>query len=379
MTPCLDGLGIRQTGAIRQIDSIPVRRLLLRRVGGNRTPLDNVSSDPSGPASLVRIWTPAIPRLARLCLTLSVVVLFAGPSAAKLCGNDVQGRAVPCACGDTVVSDVVLADDPVGHTVCSGDGLIVRAAQAKRGVTIDLHGRSLRGTGNGTGIWIVNGGPGGARLLSRGQAARITGFRDGVVARGGNSVAWIEGILAAGNARDGVRVQAPGYTIRGVEAQDSGRDGFSLGGVGFRVTDSRALRSGRFGYFVMGNTGALGASGEGDSALGSGHAAFSVTGVGHHVIDCHASGAAQEGVHLNGMHFVLSGCVAQDNGGDGISGTGGDILLSGNQAIGNGNSGINVHGVHVVDGGGNRGTGNLGGLQQRSPLQCQIGGVPCAR
>jgi len=325
----------------------------------------------------VRVWTRAITRRAWLCVQVAFLLLLPEATHAKLCGSDVQGHAVPCACGDTVVSDVSLADDPVGRTVCGGDGLIVRAARAAHGVTIDLHGRSLRGSGRGVGVWIVNGGPGGARLLSRGQVARIAGFRDGVVARGRQSVARIEGVAAIGNARDGVRVQAVGYTIHAVETQDSGRDGFSLGGTGFQVTDGRAVRSGRFGYFVMGSGGSIGASGAENSALGSGHAGFSITGVGHHVIECHATGAAHEGVHLNGMHLVVSGCVAQANAGDGISGIGGDIFLSGNQATGNGNNGISVHGVHVVDGGGNRGTGNRGGHQQRAPIQCQIGGLSC--
>ena len=48
---------------------------------------------------------------------VSLLVLFTvSPAQAKLCGDDVQGQDVPCACGDTLVSGVVLSDDPVTTT-----------------------------------------------------------------------------------------------------------------------------------------------------------------------------------------------------------------------------------------------------------------------
>jgi len=322
--------------------------------------------------------TVALMRGVRLCLSIAVLLLLSGAAQAKLCGGNVDGRAVSCACGDTVVSDAVLVDDPVVHSVCDGDGLIVRAGAATRGVTIDLHGRTLRGTGTGTGIWILNGGPGGARLVSTGRVARIVGFRDGIVAHGANSVALIEHIAAIRSRRDGMRVMASGYTIHAAAVADSGRDGFSVSGTGFEVTATRAMRSRRFGYSVMGGGGVIGAPGAGNKSLGSGLAAISLTGVWHRLIECQAAGAAQEGVHLNGMHLMVSGCVAQGNGGDGITGTGGDVLLSNNQAVNNGNNGIIVHGTRIVDGGGNRGTGNSGKREPRPPTQCEIADAACA-
>ncbi len=78
----------------------------------------------------------------RTKLLLLVLGLFLLPASAtaKLCGNHVGGRRVPCACGDIVASDLVLTDDPVGNSVCPGDGLIVRAIGATHGVTVDLRG-----------------------------------------------------------------------------------------------------------------------------------------------------------------------------------------------------------------------------------------------
>ena len=70
----------------------------------------------------------------RVPLVLAVAVLLVAPQAgAKLCGDNVGGRDVPCACGDTVVSDVTLGDDPVVDAVCPADGLIVRAPSSRWG------------------------------------------------------------------------------------------------------------------------------------------------------------------------------------------------------------------------------------------------------
>src|SRR5260221_9488664 len=101
--------------------------------------------------------------------------LWAAPLAAKLCGDDVDGHDVPCACGDVVVSSVALASDPILGGRCPHDGLIVRAPDAARTVVIDLQGHTLRGSGTGVGIRLVAGGQGGARGISSGGAAPAVG------------------------------------------------------------------------------------------------------------------------------------------------------------------------------------------------------------
>src|SRR6185295_18777988 len=103
-------------------------------------------------------------------LTVLAVLFVTSLAHAKLCGDDVQGQDVPCACGDTVVSSVVLTDDPVTSSVCAADGLIVRAGSAAQ-ITVDLNGKTLRGSGQGAGLWVIYGGSGGVRLLSPGQTA----------------------------------------------------------------------------------------------------------------------------------------------------------------------------------------------------------------
>src|SRR5579862_3150946 len=109
-----------------------------------------------------------------------LALLLPATAHAKLCGDDVQGRDVPCACGDTLVSSVVLTDDPVTTTVCPGDGLIVRPSGVV-GITVDLNGQTIRGSNRGSGLWVL---AGGARVVSSRQPAHIEHFRDGVVAQG---------------------------------------------------------------------------------------------------------------------------------------------------------------------------------------------------
>jgi hypothetical protein len=309
-----------------------------------------------------------------------LALLVASPSRAdaKLCGDDVAGQDVPCACGDVVVSDVVLGDDPVVQAPCVGDGLVVRASGAGHGVTIDLHGKTLRGNARGTGVWVLAGGPGGARIVSTGGPGTLEGFRDGVVANGRDSLALVDGIVAAASTRDGLRVDAPGYEIRNTEARDSGRDGFGLMGNGFRVSATRATRSKRWGYYVMGDNGTLGAPGSGPVAEGSGRGGFSVMGMGHHLLECAASGSGEYGFQLWGMHFFVLRCVATGNHRDGIDGMGVDWWVSGNQANDNDGDGIVVGGVRVVDQGGNGGSGNRGLREQGRARQCQISDRACA-
>src|SRR5215510_4009825 len=223
--------------------------------------------------------------LAAVCLA----ILLGRPAAAKLCGDDVDGQDVPCACGDVLVSSVTLGDDPVvTGAACTQDGLLVRAPEARRPLIIDLHGTTLRGSGAGVGLRIIAGGPGGARVQSSSGVATIAGFEDGIVARGTDTVALIEDVVVRDSTRDGVRVSGPDFTVRRVEVHTAARDGFALGGRGFWIADTRAADCGRFGYSVMGASGQIGQPGAGNLAERSGFAGFSVMGSGHTLADCTA-------------------------------------------------------------------------------------------
>jgi hypothetical protein len=330
--------------------------------------IDNIGLAPT-------MWpfrTPLMP------LILAAVLLAPAGASAKLCGDDVGGQDVPCACGDTVVSDVRLDADPVASTVCPADALIVRAPDAADSLSIDLGGQTLRGSGAGVGLWVLHGGPGGARIVSTGGSATIQGFRDGVVAHGPPSIALLEHVIVRDSGRDGVRLfDVNGATVRNAEVFDSGRDGFTVGGKDYVMTSTRAVNSTRHGYHLMGGGARIGLMGAGNVAEGSGKRGFALMGMGHRLLECVATGSGLDGVRLAGAGYEIMDCQAWDNGRDGISGRGMGWTLTGNQANDNEQNGIVVLGSDMTDGGGNTGTGNQG-LHQRSPVaQCEIANTPC--
>jgi hypothetical protein len=276
-----------------------------------------------------------------------------------------------------VASDLVLGDDPITARVCEGNGLVVRRPDPELGLTIDLNGKTLRGSETGTGLWIVNGGGRGARVISSGSRATIDGFSDGIVGRGPSTVVSIEGVIVRSTHRDGVKVADNAYTIRDVEVFDAARDGFSLGGGRFLIEDTQAVRSGRFGYFVMGREGRIGTAGHGNSADGNDNAGFTIQGTTHLVTDCVANNNRKEGVKLRGTTHRVAGCIATGNGKGGIVGTGTGVRVATNEARGNEGDGLFVRGVGCVDEGGNRGSANSGtGIESRD-VQCEVCGSAC--
>jgi hypothetical protein len=293
--------------------------------------------------------------------------------------RDVDGEDVPCACGDIVVSRVVLDGDPVVHGApCAHDGLVVRAPdESRRAVVVDLRGATLRGSGGGAGIRIVAGGPGGGRVISSGAPGTIAGFGDGIVARGSDTVALIEDVVVRDSRRDGLRISGPDFEIRRVEVRGAKRDGFGLGGRGFRIAQTRAEDCGRFGYSVMGHAGQIGRSGAGNVAERSGDAGFNIMGGGHSVADCIAASGRKSGVHLQALDLDVRGCRATDNGGDGIEGVGSQWRIAGNEALRNAGDGIALRGVGLLDAGGNRGADNRGEAGTREVVQCAIAGTAC--
>jgi hypothetical protein len=275
------------------------------------------------------------------------------------------------------VSNVVLADDPVTGAPCPADGLIVRALRSPVQITVDLHGKTLRGSGLGAGVMLVHGGPGGALVVSSTGTATIEGFHDGIVSDGNDAVGLIENVTVLKSVRHGMRLHGGVYQVRRTEVRDSGANGYAVMGWGFGMSANRAVNSGKFGYFVMGQLGVLGSPGAGNVSEGSRLAGFSLWGMGHHLVDCTVSGSGREGVELYGMEHEVVGCLAHDNGGSGIFGLGGmRWRLANNEARDNAGNGILI-GWGAFDDGGNRGSGNRGEGQQRPVVQCEINGGPC--
>lgn len=308
-----------------------------------------------------------------------VALLSLGASAqAKLCGDDVAGADVPCACGDVVVSDLTITDDPVARGACAGDGLMVRALDAQTAITVDLAGATLRGDGTGTGILAIYGGAGGVRIVSTGAAATIDNFRDGVAAHGTDSISLLEHVNVTRSARDGVRIHAENYQVRNVDVRASGRDGFGIMGGHFRVADTLAATNARHGYFIMGRNGMLGLSGHGIAARGNGGAGIQVGGDTHQIVECSATSNNKQGVHALGDGHEIFGCEADENLGDGIAGMGNRWRVGGNRAQSNGGNGIDVRGPNLTDLGRNTGAGN-GSLvaEPQIPVQCRFNTDTC--
>lgn len=313
-----------------------------------------------------------------IALLLALALFGTAPAAAKRCGDDVDGRDVPCACGDELVVSTRLAGDPVTSTVCRHDGLIIRAADERVSLVLDLAGHTLRGEGGGAGLRVVSGGPGGALILSDGGAASVEGFDDGIVGRGRDAVSLIQDVVIRGSRRDGLRLSGRDFIVRRVAVEGSRRDGFALSGTGFEIFATLAADSGRFGYFVMGESAIIGGAGLGNVADRSGMAGFNLMGAGHTLADCLARGGRKDGVMVLATQIDVRGCLARENAGDGISGMGSALRLSDNQALDNGGDGLLVRGPGMIDGGGNRGGGNRGDGRQRAVVQCAIGGAACA-
>jgi hypothetical protein len=299
------------------------------------------------------------------------------PALAKLCGDQIRGRDVPCACGDTVASDVVLTDDPVVRTVCPREGLIIHA-EGDGGLTVDLAGNTLRGSHRGTGLWVVYGGSGGAYIVSTGGTATIEGFRDGISAFGADSLAVLDGVRVLRSARDGVRVHAQDYEVRNVESLRSGRDGIAVLGGGFRVSNTLAVDNVRHGYFVMGRDGTLGLEGASVVARFNGGHGLVISGERHRLTGGMTSANNRDGIQAHGNGLEISAWRAEDNLGDGITGGGLRWRLQGNRAENNGLNGLLINGGVHEDAGDNSGFEN-GSLYSRvRPVaQCQISGWEC--
>ena len=313
------------------------------------------------------------PRAGSTLVPLLALLALPAVGRAKLCGDAVGGQDVACACGDVVASDVVLSDaDPVTQGPCAGDGLIVRATGASAPITVDLNGKTLRGGSRGTGLWVLYGGPGGAKIVSSGGAATIDGFFDGVVAHADDAIGLLDGVVATHSGRDGFRIEGNGYEVRNAVARHSGRDGFAVTGKNFRVNTSRAEAVKRYGFYVFGDAALL----AGLTADGCGWG-FGYWGMDDWLAASTATNAVHDGFYLWGMRHTITGCTASGNGESGLTGMAMGSTFAGNQASGNGADGIAVNGPGVLDGGGNQGSGNRGEKLHRAVIQCAFNGVEC--
>src|SRR5512139_3286279 len=195
----------------------------------------------------------------------TLLVLSAGVASASNCGDDVDGQRVPCACGDTVISDTRLVKtDPVVTQRCPDDGLTVRAAGQVESLTLDLAGLPLTGQGSGIGIHVLDGGSAGAILIGGkdGGPGQVAGFRVGISARGSRGIRAAENLIVLGNETDGVQVSGRGAALSGVVSDDNGRSGVRAHGRDHSLEGVSAAGNGRYDLRVSGNGHYVGADAE---------------------------------------------------------------------------------------------------------------------
>jgi Right handed beta helix region len=316
---------------------------------------------------------------------LSLTFATASPAlAGRSCGDRVEGRrrAVPCACGDVLVSSRTLTrKDPIVRRPCPRGGLVVRADGQ---VTLALGGQTIQGSGQGVGVLV------GAGTLSVVGPGSIEGFETGILAHGQSALASVLGIRLAHNKTDGLFAAGAGYTIQANVAEANGRDGFFTGGTGFAADGNVSSGNGRYGFNICGMGAHIG-GGVGNTATDNRKGGFFVAGMMHQLVGLTANHNGAHGVFASVMHVLFSGIHADENLGSGLKVMGGgDITVGQSTATGNRGMGIMVMGMAPEDAGGNTGAGNFGlppVSERASPrsaggvddpmIQCQIGRQVC--
>lgn len=262
---------------------------------------------------------------------------LAGPHA---CGDDVAGRVVPCACGDTLVSSRTLDDrDPVTHETCDGTGLTVKIAARQHGATLALGGRALRGTGEGAGLEIVAGGADGLTIAGPGA---IEGFDIGVLAPTG-TVHAVRDVVAVDNASDGFVIGGSGFAVTGCEAARNGQDGFALRGTGFQLDGNRATANRRHGFSIAGRDAAIGTL-DGNTASGNGRTGMRIRGRRHGITRPVTDDNGGAGLVARVTNGAIAGGAAHRNGQHGVQAMGSGLAVSDTDATDNGSRQIDVRG-----------------------------------
>ncbi len=185
-----------------------------------------------------------------------VILAYAVSAGAGVCGDDVGGERVACACGDTVVASARLQrTDPIVTGACRNGGLVLDAAADAESVTVDLAGLSIIGSGSGIGIFVRDGGSAGAYVIGGpdGRPGQIAGFRVGVSARGSRGIGGAANLVVSGNAQDGVRIAGRAATMSGIVADENGRSGIVARGRDHALEGVAARKNGHHDLRVSGN------------------------------------------------------------------------------------------------------------------------------
>ena len=291
-------------------------------------------------------------RLAAVVALSCLLLARSALAGSRRCGDDIDGRgtAVPCDCGDVLVSSRTLGDaDPITQHACDGDGLLVLLPAGTAGAVLDLGNHILEGDHQGVGIRVVSGGDRALTLKGPGAVRR---FRIGIDAPAG-ALGQVSHVIAADNDADGFNVAGKEFTIRSCEATHNGRDGFALRGLRYRVEGNQAMENGRYGFSLAGREAVLGGA-LGNEATGNRRDGLVVRGRNHDLAHPVAIANRAGGVRARLSGGQVRDDVAIANRGAGVHAIAHDVMISGSEAHDNGRGTIDVRGSRVRDGGGNR-------------------------
>jgi hypothetical protein len=231
--------------------------------------------------------------LARAVL-VAATLASTSPALAKECGDDLEGRRVACACGDTVVSDTVLRpEDPVVRGRCFEGGLVVHARGLAETLRLNLAGLSIVGSGIGDGISIVAGGSEGADVIGGTSERRgeIVGFGTGVNVRTARAARRIEFLEVEGQRHEGLLLRSAGTFVTDVRALRNGGDGVRISGEGGRLFGIEAFENHGAGVRVASN---------------------------YTIVAARAERNREHGIIVRGANVTLDGSVATNNTGYGV-------------------------------------------------------------
>lgn len=248
----------------------------------------------SQPTRVRRVGVLPAVALSSASVLLGAALIGVQTAAATICGDDIGGVRVACACGDIVAGDTTLrADDPVVTTRCRLNGLVVRAPSLAENITVDLAGLSILGTSYGVGIRVESGGSEGALIIggTGSEVGQVVGFGTGILATRKNSLRRVERVQTNGCRHHGVHIRSAGVVLVDVAAIQNGGDGLRMSGEGGRLVGVRAERNAGAGIRLK-SRGAL--------------------------VDGRAAGNGSHGVVSDGRGNDISGVVSVDNGGHGI-------------------------------------------------------------
>jgi hypothetical protein len=289
-----------------------------------------------------------------ISLTFTAPVVWSAP-----CGDGIK----PCACGDTVENHRALVSgvDPIVGTTCGGDGLIMNAA----GVTLDLNGNKLRGSGSGVGVLIEVDNV----TIIDGQ---IFSFGTGISTATTTMGSTIDHIRPDSNTGDGIFVRGDNNELTAIPAKSNGNHGVVVIGNGNRLERHNDEYNGFDGIHVEGDDNRLIANLASENAAAKTGSGNGITVIGNsNTLDRNKITKLNiDGIAVLGDNNTLIQNRATKQKGDGITVDGDGNVLTDNTTTANRGVGI------IVVGAGNpaASAGNSVSVNRGRP-QCSIYGV----